>query len=90
MIERPWEPVHYSNLEATFLIGLSVLLFILYLFLRKFMKKRIKKRFQTIKIAKERKKNPCYGCPSVRKHHCNGCFRKVLKDYKAERSKNDG
>lgn len=77
MFERPW-------IELIF-IGFPILLFIFSLFLRKWFEKLIKRQCHTRKIAKERKKNPCYSCPSVRKHHCNGCYRKVLKDFKAER-----
>jgi len=82
MLESPWIEL--------ILVGFPVLMFVLSVFLRKCVSKRIKKRFQTIKIEKKRKKNPCYGCPSVRKHHCNGCYRKVLKDFEAERGRNDG
>lgn len=82
MFESPW-------IELIF-IGFPILLFVFSIILRKWLEKRIKRRFQTRKIAKERKKNPCYNCPSVRKHHCNGCYRKVLKDFEAERGENNG
>ena len=82
MLESPWIEL--------ILVGFPVLIFVLSVFLQKWVSKRIKKRFKTRKIAKELKKNPCYGCPSVRKHHCNGCYRKVLKDFEAERGRNDG
>lgn len=82
MLESPWIEL--------ILVGFPILMLILSFFLRKWVGKRIKKRFQTRKIEKKRKKNPCYSCPSVRKHHCNGCYRKVLKDFEAERGRNDG
>lgn len=82
MFKSPW-------IELIF-IGLPILLFVLSLILRKWIDKRIKRRFQRKKIERERKKNPCYGCPSVRRHLCNGCFRKNLKDFEAERGANDG
>ena len=81
-----------SPLIDLLLIGLPILLFVFSLFLRKWFEKRIKRLFQMRKIVKKRKENPCYHCPSVRKHHCNGCFRRDLMKFeetKDERSIGD-
>ena len=83
------ETADFKVLEII-LVTIVVVGFVVFLlFTKQWMARRIRNYFTARRIKKNRKKNPCYHCPSVRNHHCNGCFWGDLMEFEASEERSD-